>query len=113
MCLTVGPGPVRTLLSLEDTVWASCGPRVTVLDATSLQTQVPAPPCGWWVQALGGSSPGTPSQTFLHSTWHRSRLPAASQGSSEFAGQQEGATPCPDTHPRGCCEGKASRPTGQ
>ncbi|XP_059770825.1 rho guanine nucleotide exchange factor 10-like protein isoform X4 [Balaenoptera ricei] len=41
VCLTVGPGPVRTLLSLEDAVWASCGPRVTVLDATSLQTQVP------------------------------------------------------------------------
>uniref|UniRef100_A0A673TD64 Rho guanine nucleotide exchange factor 10-like protein n=1 Tax=Suricata suricatta TaxID=37032 RepID=A0A673TD64_SURSU len=39
MCLTVGPGPVRTLLSLEDAVWASCGARVTVLDATSLQTQ--------------------------------------------------------------------------
>jgi Rho guanine nucleotide exchange factor 10 len=40
VCLTVGPGPVRTLLSLEDTVWASCGPRVTVLDAATLQTQV-------------------------------------------------------------------------
>ncbi|XP_047648060.1 rho guanine nucleotide exchange factor 10-like protein isoform X6 [Phacochoerus africanus] len=39
VCLTVGPGPVRTLLSLEDAVWASCGSRVTVLDATSLQTQ--------------------------------------------------------------------------
>ncbi|KAM6172574.1 rho guanine nucleotide exchange factor 10-like protein [Erethizon dorsatum] len=39
MCLTVGPGPIRTLLSLEDAVWASCGPRVTVLDATTLQTQ--------------------------------------------------------------------------
>ncbi|XP_012577542.1 PREDICTED: rho guanine nucleotide exchange factor 10-like protein [Condylura cristata] len=39
MCLTVGPGPIRTLLSLEDAVWASCGARVTVLDATSLQTQ--------------------------------------------------------------------------
>ncbi|XP_039084977.1 rho guanine nucleotide exchange factor 10-like protein isoform X2 [Hyaena hyaena] len=39
VCLTVGPAPVRTLLSLEDAVWASCGPRVTVLDATSLQTQ--------------------------------------------------------------------------
>ncbi|XP_004850451.1 rho guanine nucleotide exchange factor 10-like protein isoform X3 [Heterocephalus glaber] len=39
MCLTVGPGPVRTLLSLEDAVWASCGPRVTVLDGTTLQTQ--------------------------------------------------------------------------
>ncbi|KAJ8780835.1 hypothetical protein J1605_000878 [Eschrichtius robustus] len=41
VCLTVGPGPVRTLLSLEDAMWASCGPRVTVLDATSLQTQGP------------------------------------------------------------------------
>ncbi|XP_037356570.1 rho guanine nucleotide exchange factor 10-like protein isoform X2 [Talpa occidentalis] len=39
VCLTVGPGPIRTLLSLEDAVWASCGARVTVLDATSLQTQ--------------------------------------------------------------------------
>ncbi|XP_051028058.1 rho guanine nucleotide exchange factor 10-like protein isoform X2 [Acomys russatus] len=39
MCLTVGPGPIRTLLSLEDAVWASCGPQVTVLDATTLQTQ--------------------------------------------------------------------------
>ncbi|XP_040843920.1 rho guanine nucleotide exchange factor 10-like protein isoform X7 [Ochotona curzoniae] len=39
MCLTVGPGPIRTLLSLEDAVWASCGSRVTVLDATTLQTQ--------------------------------------------------------------------------
>lgn len=51
-CLTVGPGPVRTLLSLEDAVWASCGPRVTVLDTTTLQTQVPTPrtqPC--WAHA--------------------------------------------------------------
>uniref|UniRef100_H0VBK2 Rho guanine nucleotide exchange factor 10 like n=1 Tax=Cavia porcellus TaxID=10141 RepID=H0VBK2_CAVPO len=39
VCLTVGPGPIRTLLSLEDAVWASCGSRVTVLDATSLRTQ--------------------------------------------------------------------------
>ncbi|XP_069335515.1 rho guanine nucleotide exchange factor 10-like protein isoform X5 [Eulemur rufifrons] len=39
VCLTVGPGPIRTLLSLEDAVWASCGPRVTVLDAATLQTQ--------------------------------------------------------------------------
>ncbi|XP_040084428.1 rho guanine nucleotide exchange factor 10-like protein [Oryx dammah] len=39
VCLPVGPGPVRALLSLEEAVWASCGPRVTVLDATSLQTQ--------------------------------------------------------------------------
>lgn len=55
MCLTVGPGPIRTLLSLEDTVWASCGPRVTVMDATSLQTQVLAFPGGLW-----GPRPGTP-----------------------------------------------------
>ena len=39
MCITVGPGPIRTLLSLEDAAWASCGPRVTVLDAATLQTQ--------------------------------------------------------------------------
>ncbi|XP_022370158.1 rho guanine nucleotide exchange factor 10-like protein isoform X2 [Enhydra lutris kenyoni] len=39
VCLTVGTGPIRTLLSLEDAVWASCGPRVTVVDATTLQTQ--------------------------------------------------------------------------
>uniref|UniRef100_A0A4X2KRL2 Rho guanine nucleotide exchange factor 10-like protein n=1 Tax=Vombatus ursinus TaxID=29139 RepID=A0A4X2KRL2_VOMUR len=38
-CLSVGPGPIRTLLSLEDAVWASCGHQVTVLDATTLQTQ--------------------------------------------------------------------------
>ncbi|XP_047404012.1 rho guanine nucleotide exchange factor 10-like protein isoform X1 [Sciurus carolinensis] len=37
--LAVGPSPVRTLLSLEDAVWASCGPQVTVLDASTLQTQ--------------------------------------------------------------------------
>ncbi|XP_006866469.1 PREDICTED: rho guanine nucleotide exchange factor 10-like protein [Chrysochloris asiatica] len=39
LCLTVGPGPVRTLLSLEDAVWASCGPQVTVLDATTVKIQ--------------------------------------------------------------------------
>ncbi|KFO19155.1 Rho guanine nucleotide exchange factor 10-like protein [Fukomys damarensis] len=39
VCLTMGPGPIRTLLSLEDAVWATCGPWVTVLDATTLQTQ--------------------------------------------------------------------------
>lgn len=55
MCLTVGPGPIRTLLSLEDTVWASCGPRITVMDATSLQTQVLAFPPG-----SRGPRPGTP-----------------------------------------------------
>lgn len=51
VCLTVGTGPIRTLLSLEDAVWASCGPRVTVVDATSLQTQVLASPCGSRPQA--------------------------------------------------------------
>ncbi|XP_074832034.1 rho guanine nucleotide exchange factor 10-like protein isoform X3 [Carettochelys insculpta] len=38
-CLEVGTGPVRTLLALEDTVWASCANHVTVLDATSLKAQ--------------------------------------------------------------------------
>ena len=56
VCLTVGPGPVRTLLSLEDAVWASCGPRVTVLDATSLQTQVLAIPHGWRPLPTGPSA---------------------------------------------------------
>ena len=64
MCLTVGPGPVRTLLSLEDAVWASCGPRVTVLDATSLQTQVLALPVARGRRPAGrlaGQSPADPS----------------------------------------------------
>ncbi|CAM5105542.1 unnamed protein product [Natator depressus] len=38
-CLEVGTGPVRTLLTLDDTVWASCANQVTVLDAASLQAQ--------------------------------------------------------------------------
>ncbi|XP_043387679.1 rho guanine nucleotide exchange factor 10-like protein isoform X3 [Chelonia mydas] len=38
-CLEVGAGPVRTLLTLDDTVWASCANQVTVLDAASLQAQ--------------------------------------------------------------------------
>ncbi|XP_064027777.1 rho guanine nucleotide exchange factor 10-like protein isoform X4 [Pogoniulus pusillus] len=38
-CLTVGPGPVRALLTLDETLWASCANQVTVLDATSLHTQ--------------------------------------------------------------------------
>ncbi|NXU47979.1 ARGAL protein, partial [Turnix velox] len=37
--LAVGTGPVRTLLTLEETLWASCANQVTVLDATSLCTQ--------------------------------------------------------------------------
>lgn len=38
--LTVGTGPVRALLTLDETVWASCANQVTVLDASSLRTQV-------------------------------------------------------------------------
>uniref|UniRef100_A0A452ILJ8 DH domain-containing protein n=1 Tax=Gopherus agassizii TaxID=38772 RepID=A0A452ILJ8_9SAUR len=39
-CLEVGTGPVQTLLTLDDTVWASCANQVTVLDAATLQAQV-------------------------------------------------------------------------
>lgn len=39
-CLKVGPAPVRTLLTLDDTVWASCGNQVTVFDAATLKAQV-------------------------------------------------------------------------
>ncbi|XP_010212677.1 PREDICTED: rho guanine nucleotide exchange factor 10-like protein, partial [Tinamus guttatus] len=39
-CLAVGTGPVRALLALDESLWASCGNRVTVLDAGSLQPQV-------------------------------------------------------------------------
>ncbi|XP_035200634.1 rho guanine nucleotide exchange factor 10-like protein isoform X2 [Oxyura jamaicensis] len=38
-CLTVGTGPVRALLTLDETVWASCANQVTVLDASSLRAQ--------------------------------------------------------------------------
>uniref|UniRef100_A0A8C4YPB0 Rho guanine nucleotide exchange factor 10 like n=1 Tax=Gopherus evgoodei TaxID=1825980 RepID=A0A8C4YPB0_9SAUR len=38
-CLEVGTGPVQTLLTLDDTVWASCANQVTVLDAATLQAQ--------------------------------------------------------------------------
>ncbi|XP_060115011.1 rho guanine nucleotide exchange factor 10-like protein isoform X4 [Heteronotia binoei] len=38
-CLAVGLAPVRTLLSLDDAVWASCGNQVTVLDAATLKAQ--------------------------------------------------------------------------
>ncbi|NWS63671.1 ARGAL protein, partial [Chunga burmeisteri] len=37
--LAVGTGPVRALLTLDETLWASCGNQVTVLDATSLRAQ--------------------------------------------------------------------------
>ncbi|XP_072521490.1 rho guanine nucleotide exchange factor 10-like protein isoform X3 [Salminus brasiliensis] len=35
----VGPEPVRTLLSLDDSVWASCGNSVSVIDVSSLSTR--------------------------------------------------------------------------
>ncbi|CAI5782984.1 guanine nucleotide exchange factor 10 isoform X5 [Podarcis lilfordi] len=38
-CLTVGLAPVRTLLTLDDAVWASCGNQVTVFDAATLKAQ--------------------------------------------------------------------------
>ncbi|NXP72137.1 ARGAL protein, partial [Ramphastos sulfuratus] len=47
--LTVGPGPVRALLTLDETLWASCANQVTVLDAISLHSQVGSitlTPCG-------------------------------------------------------------------
>ncbi|XP_056129365.1 rho guanine nucleotide exchange factor 10-like protein [Lampris incognitus] len=37
--VNVGSEPVRTLLVLEDTVWASCGNSVTVIDCSTLSTQ--------------------------------------------------------------------------
>ncbi|XP_075629746.1 rho guanine nucleotide exchange factor 10-like protein isoform X2 [Balearica regulorum gibbericeps] len=37
--LAVGTGPVRALLTLDETLWASCANQVTVLDATSLRAQ--------------------------------------------------------------------------
>ncbi|XP_034540176.1 rho guanine nucleotide exchange factor 10-like protein [Notolabrus celidotus] len=38
-CVSLGSEPVRTLLVLDDSVWASCGNSVTVLDISSLATQ--------------------------------------------------------------------------
>ena len=38
--VTVGPDPVRTLLALEDCVWASCGNSVSVIDYSTLTTKV-------------------------------------------------------------------------
>ncbi len=38
--VTVGSDPIRTLLALEDLVWASCANTVTVVDGSSLSTQV-------------------------------------------------------------------------
>jgi len=38
--VTVGSDPIRTLLALEDSVWASCANTVIVVDGSSLSTQV-------------------------------------------------------------------------
>uniref|UniRef100_A0A3Q3Q3U4 DH domain-containing protein n=1 Tax=Monopterus albus TaxID=43700 RepID=A0A3Q3Q3U4_MONAL len=38
-CVNLGSEPVRTLLVLDDSVWASCGNSVTVMDISSLSTQ--------------------------------------------------------------------------
>lgn len=38
--VSVGSEPVCSLLTLEDTVWASCANQVTVIQGSSLQTQV-------------------------------------------------------------------------
>ncbi|XP_059184360.1 rho guanine nucleotide exchange factor 10-like protein isoform X2 [Centropristis striata] len=38
-CVSLGSEPVRTLLVLDDSVWASCGNSVTVVDISSLSTQ--------------------------------------------------------------------------
>uniref|UniRef100_A0A8C8H0R4 DH domain-containing protein n=1 Tax=Oncorhynchus tshawytscha TaxID=74940 RepID=A0A8C8H0R4_ONCTS len=37
--LIVGPEPVRTLLLLEDSMWASCANSVTIIEGSSLATQ--------------------------------------------------------------------------
>uniref|UniRef100_A0A8C4I298 Rho guanine nucleotide exchange factor (GEF) 10-like a n=1 Tax=Dicentrarchus labrax TaxID=13489 RepID=A0A8C4I298_DICLA len=39
LCVSLGSEPVRTLLVLDDSVWASCGNSVTVVDISSLTTQ--------------------------------------------------------------------------
>ncbi|KFQ08302.1 Rho guanine nucleotide exchange factor 10-like, partial [Leptosomus discolor] len=38
-CLVAGTGPVRALLVVDETLWASCANQVTILDATSLCIQ--------------------------------------------------------------------------
>ncbi|XP_031727608.1 rho guanine nucleotide exchange factor 10-like protein isoform X1 [Anarrhichthys ocellatus] len=38
-CVKLGSEPLRTLLVLDDSVWASCGNSVTVTDISSLSTQ--------------------------------------------------------------------------
>ncbi|XP_078026742.1 rho guanine nucleotide exchange factor 10-like protein isoform X2 [Epinephelus lanceolatus] len=38
-CVSLGTEPVRTLLVLDDSLWASCGNSVTAMDVSSLATQ--------------------------------------------------------------------------
>lgn len=38
--LSLGSGPVSSLLSLEDSVWASCANQVAIIQESSLHTQV-------------------------------------------------------------------------
>ncbi|XP_047438370.1 rho guanine nucleotide exchange factor 10-like protein isoform X2 [Mugil cephalus] len=38
-CVSMGSEPVRTLLVLDDSVWASCGNSVTVMEISNLTTQ--------------------------------------------------------------------------
>ncbi|KAL3978599.1 hypothetical protein ACER0C_019661 [Sarotherodon galilaeus] len=38
-CVSLGTEPVRTLLVLDDSVWASCGNSVTVMEISSFNTQ--------------------------------------------------------------------------
>lgn len=112
MCLTVGPGPIRTLLSLEDAVWASCGPRVTVVDATSLQTQVLALPCGSRPPA-SRPSVGLPLVVPSHAlpgtvlslccvSGIRESLSRSTVGPKSLLGPSL----YPSMHPWGCLEGK-------
>uniref|UniRef100_A0A452SB49 Rho guanine nucleotide exchange factor 10 like n=1 Tax=Ursus americanus TaxID=9643 RepID=A0A452SB49_URSAM len=112
VCLTVGPGPIRTLLSLEDAVWASCGPRVTVVDATSLQTQVLALPCGSRPPA-SRPSVGLPLVVPSHAlpgtvlslccvSGIRESLSRSTVGPKSLLGPSL----YPSMHPWGCLEGK-------
>ncbi|XP_058858044.1 rho guanine nucleotide exchange factor 10-like protein isoform X2 [Acipenser ruthenus] len=38
-CVSIGTEPVRRLLALEDTVWASCGNRVIVIEGATMNTR--------------------------------------------------------------------------
>lgn len=118
VCLTVGPGPIRTLLSLEDAVWASCGPQVTVLDVTSLQTQVLAFPCGSWSLVHGAvcwhmlADPSYPLPDSVLCTFLCPRSQSELSGSREDPRSLLGPVLCPRPLPQGCCEGKGPGCTG-